>query len=320
MTKLERILLELPPVSFVLKLAKRTHLRAFSGLSIYDVGHFFFGQIQKVGINERAAAISFNFLMAIPAACIFLFTLVPYLPISKQFSAELLVLAKDLTPNYNTYTLVRDFITDFMNTPRNGLLSFGFLLAVFYASNAMMGIMRSFDRSLIPVKKRTFLSSRWTAIKLTSLFMLFVIATIILQITQGAVLKIILESLNNDTFIVRFIVKAIRWIIIAALFFYSIAFIYKYAPSVHKRWGLNSPGTVLATVLIILTTYLFSFWVNNFGSFNKVYGSIGTILILMLLIFINSLILLIGFELNVSLTYLKLQAEQRSKKEVADLP
>jgi len=315
MIRLEKKILEFRPVAHLIAKSKHLILPGLSGLPLYDVVQFLLRQLNKVGLNERAAAISFNFLMAIPAACIFLFTLVPYLPVSRQFSAELLILARDLTPDHNTYLVVRDFIVDFMDTPRGGLLSFGFLLAIFYASNAMMGIMRTFDRSLIPVKKRNFITSRWIAIKLTSLFMLLVIATIILQITQGAILREILQYFNSDTVIVRLIVKSLRWLLIAALFFFSIAFIYRYGPSVHKRWKLNSAGTVVATVLIILTTYLFSFWVNNFNNFNKVYGSIGTILILMLLIYINSLILLIGFELNVSITFLKHQSEERAKKE-----
>ncbi|MFM9644433.1 YihY/virulence factor BrkB family protein, partial [Streptomyces turgidiscabies] len=90
----------------------------------------------------------------------------------------------------------------------------------------------------------------------------------------------------------------LRWSVVVALFYYGIALIYKYAPSVKKRWRLSSPGTLLATTLTIVTTEIFSFWVSNFASYNRVYGSIGTVLILMLLIYINALILLIGFELN----------------------
>jgi membrane protein len=99
------------------------------------------------------------------------------------------------------------------------------------------------------------------------------------------------------------------------LFYYSIAFIYKYAPAVKKRWNLTSPGTLLATVLIIATTLLFSYWVNKFGNYNKVYGSIGTILILMVLVYFNSLVLLIGYELNVSIHHLRLMADERKVKD-----
>jgi membrane protein len=111
----------------------------------------------------------------------------------------------------------------------------------------------------------------------------------------------------------------LRWIITIGLFFYGIAIIYKYGPSVKKRWHTVSPGSIIATVLTIITTSAFSFWVNHFGNYNQVYGSIGTLLILMLLIYMNSLILLIGFELNVSITYLKAEAEERKHKELSGL-
>jgi membrane protein len=87
---------------------------------------------------------------------------------------------------------------------------------------------------------------------------------------------------------------------------------------VHKRWKLSSPGTLLATLLIVAITFIFSYWVNKFGTYNKVYGSIGTILILMLLIYFNSLVILIGYELNVSIHHLKVMAEERSEKETQD--
>jgi membrane protein len=114
-------------------------------------------------------------------------------------------------------------------------------------------------------------------------------------------------------------IKLLRLIITVAIFFFGIALIYKFGPSVKKRWSTFSPGSILATALTILTTYIFSFWVNNFGNYNQVYGSIGTVLILMFLVYINSLILLIGFELNVSITYLKAEADERRQKELAGL-
>ena len=111
----------------------------------------------------------------------------------------------------------------------------------------------------------------------------------------------------------------IRGIVIIGLLYYSIAIIYKYAPNVKERWKLVSPGTILSTVLILLTGIIFSYWVNNFASYNKVYGSIGTTLIIMALIYFNSIILLIGFELNVSITYLTHEAVERKIKEAEKL-
>jgi membrane protein len=315
MTKIERIILNTTLMKALIKWSQHIMLPGFQKVPLYDVIVFFLKQMRKVGLNERAAAISFNFLMAIPAATIFLCTLLPYMPISAQITDQLLTLTEDLTPDNETYYLVKDFLEDFLQTPRSGLLSLGFLLAVFYASNAMMGIMRTFNKSLIYISRRNFLESRWMAIKLTTLLIVLVIAAMILLATQGKILNWILERLNLKSEISVWVVQLVRWLLLIALVYFSIAFIYKYAPAVHKRWKLSSAGTTLATVLILVSTWVFSFWVTNFGSFNKVYGSIGTILIIMLLVYINSLVLLIGFELNVSIHSLKHQADERLKLE-----
>jgi membrane protein len=170
----------------------------------------------------------------------------------------------------------------------------------------MMGIMRSFDKNYIGFNKRKSLQQRGVAIKLTMIMFVLVIASVLLMVTQGAALKWIgIRSAN-----VRSIIKSVRWIVIILLFFYSISYIYRHAPSVDKKWRLVNPGSILATLLMLLFTLLFSYWVNNFGNYNKLYGSISTILILMLLIYFNSLVLLIGFELNVSISSLKRLADE----------
>ncbi len=318
MTKLERLLVTFPPIAFIIRKSKHIIIPGFQRLPLYDVVVFFFQQINKVGLNERAAAISFNFIMAIPAACILIFTLVPYLQISREFNVELLKLTKELSPNRNTYLFVKDFLNDFFGVQRGGLLSFGILLVMFYASNAMMGIIRTFDKSIEQTQGWLF-HKRWRAIKLTFLILLLLIGSILILVGQEQ-LAIFLKKLfgmKRKASIPWW--DELRWIIIIALVFYSIAFIYKYAPSVHKRWKIASPGAILATVLLMATTILFSYWVNNFGNFNKVYGSIGTVLIIMTLVYFNSMVLIIGFELNVSITYLQEQVKARLLKEKAEL-
>lgn len=312
MTKLERIILAWKPVDFLIQKSKKIILPGFQGLPLYDVVLFLLTQIKKEGLNMRAAAISFNMLMAIPPFLIFLFTLVPYLPGQKDFTRELLGVIKDLTPNRDTYNWVKDFITDFTK-PRSGLLSIGFLTAGFFASNAMIGIMNSFNRSLHTRyrQKRNFFQQRGTALKLTFFIALIFMASILLLIMQGSLLKNILNWLGIESPSIRNWVGSLRWVVIIALIYYAIGLIYRFAPAVQRKWRIGSPGTTLATFLIIAVTVLFSFWVNNFGTYNKVYGSIGTVIIIMSSFFINSLILLIGFELNVSINHLKMESEHR---------
>jgi membrane protein len=312
MIKLKEKILNSKPAVFLRNKSKKIILPGFDGVPLYDVIKFFVHQMNKVGLNDRAAAVSFNFLMAIPAATIFLCTLIPYLPISREITIELLDLTKSITPNENTYGLVANFLNDFLNTPRSGLLSFGFIIAIFYASNAMMAIMRTFNRSLHLHKKRTAFGERWTAIRLTTILLLLFISTIVLIILQGNFFRFIMDQLDITNHFLRQIIYHIKSIIIIVLVLYSIGIIYKYAPAIHKRWRLASPGAILATILVVFFTFLFSYWVNNFAAYNKIYGSIGTILILMFLIYINSLILLIGYELNVCIHSLKaISQEQR---------
>ncbi|HZG23430.1 MAG TPA: YihY/virulence factor BrkB family protein [Chitinophagaceae bacterium] len=320
MTKLERIILSSSPVRKTIRTSKKIIIPGFEKVPLYDVVVVFIRQIRRVGLTERASYIAFNFLMAIPAAIIFLCTLIPYFPFSKSITPQLLVLAlaNDFIRDAGTFLAVEKFLNDFINTPREGLLSLGFFLAVLYSSNAMMGIMRTFNKSLVKSNKRNFFESRWMAIKLTTLVIILVIISMVLSIVQGQMFDRLLIWMDIRNSAVISLIDSLRYVTIIALIFYAIAFIYKYAPAVQKRWKLSSPGTVLATILTIITTFLFSFWVARFNNFNKIYGSIGTILIIMLLTYINSLILLIGFELNVSIYANKQLAEEKQKQREKD--
>jgi membrane protein len=293
--------------------SKKIRLPGFHGIPLYDVVKFFFQQVRKVGLTERAAAISFNLVMAIPPIIIFLCTLIPYLPISKQFIHQLYGLIRDIVPGEKNNKAIITFIDDIIKNPKNGLLSIGFILALFYSSNAVIGIMRAFDKNYIGFRKRNLINRRVTALQLTSILFILMFASLLLLIMQSSVLKWI--GVKNIT--IRVIIGYARWIVIVLLFLTSVSFIYRHAPFVNKRWKLITPGSILATTLMLLFTIFFSYWVNRFSNYNKLYGSISTILILMLLIYFNSLVLLIGFELNVSISSLKHEADERNKLEAS---
>lgn len=312
--KWERILLRTPVLAFIIRKSKHWVIPGFHQLPVYDVVMFFIRQVNKVGLNDRAAAISFNLIMALPATLLFLFSLIPYFPQAKKMELQVLALFKDIAPNSATYFFIKD-ILDGLLDKHVGIFSFGFLLVMFYASNAMMGVIRTFDKS-IEEKKAYFMHQRWRAIRLTFLLMILVVVSVSLLLLGKNELIYVLKNIFHIGRSDRIVWwNGTRWITIITLLYFGIAFIYKYAPSLKKRWKLISPGAILATTLTLLTTLLFSYWVNNFAAYDKVYGSIGTVLILMLLIYLNSLILLIGFELNVSITVLTRQAMERQAKE-----
>lgn len=295
------------PAKFIIEKSKETSLPGFRGIPLYDVILFFFKQVKTVGVTDRASAIAFNFVMAIPPSLIFLFTLIPFLPITDRFENELYDLIRDVIPGEKDHENLISFLQDFINKPRSGLLSFSFVLSMFFSSNAMMGIMRSFDQNYIGFRKRKELQKRGVAIKITLMLFVLVIVSILLLISREAVLEWL--GITSET--VRFIILNARWVIIILLFFACISYIYRHAPAVHKKWRFINPGSILATVLMLVMIAGLSWWVSRFGTYNQLYGSIGTILIIMAMIFINSLVLLIGFELNVSISSLKKIADER---------
>jgi len=307
LTQIRRKFITSFPVKFVIRKSKNIILPGFNGIPLFDVIRFFFIQIQKTSLNERAASIAFNLLVAIPPACIFLFTLIPYLPIKDQLE-QLYELIREVIPGKQNNEPIISFLRDFASNEQGGLLSFGFLLALYFSSNAMIGIMRSFNKmNYIGFSQRHAVHDRWVAIKLTLILFLIILVSIVVLVSRGTVLT----WLGIEDPFIRTIIFNVRWLVIVLLFFFTISFIYKYAPAVHKKWKLINPGSILATFMMIIYTMGFSYYVANFGNYNKLYGSIGTILILMLLIFFNSLVLLIGFELNVSISSLRKLADQR---------
>jgi membrane protein len=311
LTKFERYIFSTPPAVLAKHISRNTILPGFKGIPLLDVIKFFYAEASKLAFRERAAAVAFNFIMAIPPTAIFFFTLIPYLPIAERFHRELILLITDVNPNVDVRKYILGFVEDFFTNQRTGLLSLGFVLAIFYASNAVMVMIRTFDKSLhAKPPKRYFFQRRLRAIRLTTVVVFLLMGTILLLIGQGAFFEWIMEGLNITNHTVHAFIYAIKWILILCLFTYAIGFIYRNAPSHEIRWRIITPGSIIVTVLTVTTTWLFTLWVQEFGSFNKLYGSIGTLLIIMLLVFINSFILLIGFELNVSIDQLKAKAEK----------
>jgi len=313
LTQIRRKFITSFPVKFVIRKSKNIILPGFNGIPLFDVVRFFFIQIQKTSLNERAASIAFNLLLALPPAFIFIFTLLPYLPIKNELE-QLYELIRDVIPGKQNHEPIINFLKDFASIERSDLLSVGVILALYFSSNAMIGIMRSFNKmNYIGFSQRHVIHDRWVAIKLTLYLFVIILLSIIALVTRGAVLTWL--GIEDPT--IRTIIFNVRWVVIILLFFGCISFIYRHAPAVHKRWKFVNPGSILATFMMIAFTMGFSYYVANFGNYNKLYGSIGTILILMLLIHFNSLVLLIGFELNVSISSLRKLADQR-KNPVAN--
>jgi membrane protein len=293
---------------FLKQKAKAIYIPGFQHVNLYQVLSFVYKQLNTLGLYDRASAISFNLIMALPAGFLFLFSIIPYFPKAFKIKKQILSVFKDIAPNSSTYKFIIEIINDLLSQ-HVGIFSFGFLLLLFYASNAMTGIIRSFDKSIMQ-NKPFFLHQRMRAIRLTIILILLVFASLLVLIGQDQLTRLLREvfDIKRKTIVPYW--NSVRWAVIILLLFFGNAFIYKYAPLIKERWPLNSPGALLSTLLMLITTLGFSYWVNNFSSYSKIYGSIGTVLVVMTLIYLNSLILLIGFELNVSIEVLKKEQNQ----------
>lgn len=289
------------PVKGLIRQSKEYSIPGTGDFTMFELWQGFTRQVRRSSIFERAAAISFNVFMAIPPVLIFVFTLLPYMPISSRFIEEVFTLIRDIIPGEENNTAIISFLKDFLEQPRNELLSFGLLLALFFSSSAMMGILRSFDRRYEGFTKPSGLRKRKISVKLTLIVFFLVFLCIFLLIAQGAMLKWM--GIENET--VRTLISETRWLLIVILVFISIGTIYHYGAPVTVKWPYITPGAMFATTLMVFATGLVSYWVENFNNYNKVYGSISAVFILMALIYVNAMVILLGYELNVTIVLLK---------------
>ncbi len=279
--------------------AKRISLPFFDGVPLYDVALFFWRSIVDGSITTRASAIAFSFFIAFFPAIIFLFSLIPYIPI-ENFQTELLQLIEEIVPQ-STHDAIDGTVKDILFEQKDGLTLFGFFMALIFATNGLASMMSAFDATIHSIYRRTWVSQRIAATVL--LFILLILLTIAVALLTGG--QNFIDYLNNeeilqDKFTVYVLIVS-KWIITIALFFFAYAFLYYMAPAKKSKWRFISAGGTVATVLSIITLSGFAYYINNFSQYNKLYGSIGTLLIILFLMYIMSLILLIGFELNASI-------------------
>ncbi|PWS33637.1 YihY/virulence factor BrkB family protein [Pedobacter paludis] len=295
---LHRQLLKLKIYSKFIEWTKFCVLPGFSPLPLYTVATFFFREIGKDSLVNKSSSLAYSFMLAIFPGIIFLFTLIPFIPI-KGFQDQLLSLIELVLP-HNAYDAFETTLKDIIKNQNSRLLSFGFFSAIFFATNGVKNLMKAFNKSSLIIETRGWLKQRFIALVLTTV----ICFSIIICISAMALGEILLTYIKNELHIkdslVVYAIQFTRWALLAALYFITISILYRYGPSHTKKWRLFSAGSWLATILAFITIWGFSFYINHFASYNKVYGSIGTLIVVMIWLYLNSLILLIGFELNAS--------------------
>ncbi|WP_207421197.1 YihY/virulence factor BrkB family protein [Desertivirga brevis] len=271
----------------------------FGPLPLYTICSFFFQEIGRDSLANKASSLAYSFMLAIFPTIIFIFTLIPYIPV-EGFQDQLMNQLKLLFPTYS-YLAVRSTLEDIINKQNGGVLSFGFVAALFFATNGITNLMKAFNKSSLIIESRGWLRQRLVAIALTFvLFFALVVGLGIITFSEVAIARIQKEFAFNKAFYV-FLVAAVRWFILIAIYFITISILYRYGPAHTKKWKLFSPGAWLASALALVTFWGFGFYINHFTNFNRLYGSIGTIIVVMIWLYLNSFIILLGFEFNASI-------------------
>ncbi len=285
----------------------------FQGHSIYEVGKYFLRSLFKEDLNIRATSLSFQFFLALFPTVLFLFTLIAYIPI-RGFKTRLIKELDIFLPD-NTYKAVAQTIHDILNQQHGGLLSFGFLLAIYFASNGFHTLINTFNRRLPRKKRRNWIQNRGVAVELTVLFSLFFITGVFLIFGMTQMQIFMVKHHWASKAFLKYFFLFFDYLIWSGLVFICVSTIYYLAPANVSKWKFVSAGSVLASVLSLITTFSFSLYVNNFNSYNKIYGSIGAIIALMILIYINTLSIIVGFELNASIDKASISLQAKSDQE-----
>ncbi len=307
--EIEERLAKIPVVNYLVSSLKKIRLPGFEGLSIYDLTEMYFIGVIKGALTDRASAIAYSFFLALFPFLLFILNLIPYVPI-EGFQEDFIIFIESLLPP-QTVTFFDSIIEDIVSNQRGGLLSSVFFLSIFLMANGINAIFGGFETSYHAVNTRSMLRQYMVAVGVAMLmavvFLGSVVGFIVYEIYIGHLISDIVASANNrevgtgDTIGVRLG----RFFFFVVITFFTTAMLYYFGTSEGKQTKFFSPGAVMSTILIIVTTYLFGIYIENFSQYNELYGSIGALLILMLYIWLNSNILLLGFELNASLRSLR---------------
>ncbi|PSL06389.1 YihY/virulence factor BrkB family protein [Cecembia rubra] len=283
------------------KLLRKFHL-GNPDQNLYDVGRIFLEQLKKDDLNERAGAMAFSFTVAMFPLLLFLLNMIPYIGhfFPNVTTQNILLFIGDLIPA-SIYQEAESTIMDIVSKPRQSLLSIGFFLALFLSTNGVVGMMNAFNAVYRTKENRSFWTTRIIAITIVIVLVLAICGAVVVMILGSSVLYHISEWEIVSSNLYYYLLTIFRFIVLLGLFTLATAYIFRFAPAVHDKWKFFSAGSITAGFLINFSFYLFTFYLNNFGTYNKLYGSIGAMIAVMLWLFITSLIILISFEINVSL-------------------
>lgn len=301
--EIESRLLKLPLLRNLVRVLKHIQLPWLEGLSLYDLMELYILGIVEGGLTYHASAVAFSFFMALFPFALFILNLIPYIPI-QGFQADFLEFVKEGVPP-NTYDAIYKIINDILNNSHSGLLSSGFLLSIFLMANGISGIISGFESSKHVLVKRGFLRQYVVALGISMVLSVLLIVTVAaIVIFEVIIQQTIIQDVLNDQVP---LIEMGRYAFVILMILITSSILLRYGTKQFHKPRFISIGSVFTTVLIIISSYFFGIWVIKFSKYNELYGSIGTLLILMFYIWINCMILLLGFELNATIAKLKKQ-------------
>jgi membrane protein len=287
---------------------KKIALPGFEGLPLYQVIRFIVDSISKGAATVRASSIAYNLFLAIFPALIFFFSLIAYLPFS-NLPDELMKLLRDVMPT-NAYLSIQGTIMDIITHKRTGLLSIGFIMTLYFSTNGLDSMISAFNESYFETDKRSWIQRRGISVVLVFILTLLVTVSIVLLISSQWFFGYLLETGILEKDLTYYLIIIGKWVVIISLIFFAISFLYYLAPARKSKYKFISAGSSVATLLTLLLSIGFSYYVNHFGQYNKIYGSLGTLIVLLVWLYLNSLVLIIGFELNAVLRKTKANKDQ----------
>ena len=305
MKEKENKIVNYPVLSNIIRFLKSIKLPRMEGLSVFDLFKIYYVGIINGALTTRASSIAFNFFMAIFPFLLFIIILIPYIPISSFQTDFLEVLNNTLPPNTSDF-FNKNIFENINNQTRGGLLSSVFLVSMLLMANGVSAVFSGFQNSYHKQINRNFFNQYLYAFGVSVILVFVLIITIIgLGFLEIYVFHPIYDKFNfsNDSYDLT-LLNSIKFIFFISMVYLSIAILYFFGTKNNKT-NFFSVGALMTTLLIIINSYLFGIYIENFPSYNQLYGSIGALLILLFYSWLNSIILLLGFELNVSLNRLQ---------------
>lgn len=299
-------------VKTVVGWSQKLILPGFHGMSLYAVLNFLISTFQKSNYGTRSSSIAYKFFLALFPALLFFVSLIPFIPI-ENFQGNLMHEIKILTPP-NVYAVIEQTINDLINNKHHWVLGLGGILTLFYASNGIDSMLTVFNSSHQIDLRRNPVKQRLIALGIFGAFSLFVII-MLAAITYGEVFVQSVEYKSLGGFM-QFVFQLGKWAVMLVSMTVAVGTLYNLGnPQISSSKWL-SPGSTLSSVLIILVSIVISYFFTNFSKYNELYGSIGSLM--MILVWLNSVsyVLLIGFELHTLKDFQRQKLEEEKEMEI----